>query len=512
MEGQVERGEKVVEEGSQEMEVDERRQAETATPLEGGATAAEAGAEVPRTWTQVDGDIAFRLPTAERSVPEEHPNPGKPIPTVVTSGNQWGGVAVGDTVRVAPPGLLAPRSSSLSDWLTPDDKPRMSPHSTWPSPWGAPVSAVASDWKSRGIPPTWGPGVASSRMAAGEGHGVGGTREIDGSLTRDKWGSRSPKGKEPVGARRGTQDAVMTSGRGGGDAPAVSSFGGRPSTRPRTFDGTSSLKEYLSHFDLCVVINGWSGAQAGAFLGVSLMGTARRLLEGINSCTEEGYTELRRRLVARFEPENATGTHKAKLRAMERTEAQTLSEFADEVVDLVRKSYPGMAWETQDTLAMDRFVDALPDPDLRLWILQAKPATLNAAVASGIEGETCLAREKSRRPRVRSAQELALAQGPGAGPPPPPPAPGPAEQISEMVKLVTATNQQLMNQQNNQQSYQRPAQRSWQGRGGGGGARKGNCNRCQQPGHHAWECQAPAPVPRSAPNSSASSAPPASEN
>ena len=233
------------------------------------------------------------------------------------------------------------------------------------------------------------------------------------------------------------------------------------------------------------------------------MGTARRLFEGIDSCTQAGYVELRRRLKARFEPENATGTHKAKLRAMERVDTQTLSEFADEVVDLVRRAYPGMAWETQDTLAMDRFVDALPDPDLRLWILQAKPENLNAAVASGIEGETCLAREKNRRPRVRLAHEMAPGQGPAPGPPPPPPAPGPMEQMTEMVKLVTATNQQLMqNQQNAQagaQQYNRPQgyqrQRNWQSRNSGGG-RRGLCNRCQKPGHHAWECMAPAPVPR----------------
>ena len=63
---------------------------------------------------------------------------------------------------------------------------------------------------------------------------------------------------------------------------------------------------------------------------------------------------LKKRLRKRYEPENATGTHKAKLRAMERKDGQTLSSFADDVLELVRKSYPGVSLETQEILAKDR--------------------------------------------------------------------------------------------------------------------------------------------------------------
>ena len=116
--------------------------------------------------------------------------------------------------------------------------------------------------------------------------------------------------------------------------------------KPKSYDGESSLNEYLQHFELCVAMNAWTPAQAGGFLGFSLAGTARRLLEGLSPCSAEGFAELKKRLRKRYEPENATGTHKAKLRAMERKDGQTLSSFADDVLELVRKSDPGVSLET----------------------------------------------------------------------------------------------------------------------------------------------------------------------
>ena len=241
-------------------------------------------------------------------------------------------------------------------------------------------------------------------------------------------------------------------------------------TKPMAYDGESSLNEYLNHFDLCVAINNWTPEQAGAFLGVSLNGTARRLLEGIKVDTEAGYLELWRRLRARFEPENATGTYKAQLRAIERRPEQTLSSFASDVLDLVRRAYPTMPIDTQELLAKDKFVDALGDADLRIWVWQTQPPSLNDAVAVAIEGETCLMREKGRRPaaRVRALVEP-QEQPPVANP-----------QMEELLDMV-------------RQMSTRGGGRGGRGRGG---PMRGVCYRCQRSGHFARECTAPAPVPR----------------
>ena len=170
--------------------------------------------------------------------------------------------------------------------------------------------------------------------------------------------------------------------------------------RPCSYNGTTSLHEYLRHFDLCVALNGWTDAQAGGFLGISLGRMARRLLEGLNPYSDEGYAKLRRRLIAQYEPERATAMYKAQLRSVERTVGQSLSAFVDDVTDLVHKAYPAMATETQEVLAKDKFIEALADSELRVWILQAQPESLMTAISLAIEGENVLQRERGRHPRV----------------------------------------------------------------------------------------------------------------
>ena len=265
-------------------------------------------------------------------------------------------------------------------------------------------------------------------------------------------------------------------------ATATATAAPRPIIKPMTFAGDeTSLNEYLAHFDLCATINGWSQAQAGMFLGVSLAGTARRLLEGINPCSETGYRELRRRLRGRFEPENATGAHKAKLRSLERAEGQSLMAFSDEILALVRKAYPTVEPATQEVLAKDRFIEALADSELRLWVLHTQPSSLTRAVAAAIEGETELLKERSRRPRVRAAQGAPQVED---------------SQISQLVEIVKRVAI-------NQEEFSRRGRGGARGRGRGRGA----CFRCQEYGHFARECPAPAPTVRQTAEGGVASAP-----
>ena len=203
------------------------------------------------------------------------------------------------------------------------------------------------------------------------------------SLTKTQ--SSTPKRESPRGSRR--QETKVK----------------KPVVMPAKYDGSADLDEYLAHFDLCVVVNGWTRRQAGAFLGISLQGIARRLLAGLDPATEAGYRKLRKALEQRFAPRNQTESFKALLRTRKRKAGETLQTLAEEIWRLVRLAYPGADASTLDSMGRDRFLESLGDIELRHWIYQSKPKTLEEAITTGVEAEAYLQVERKSSEKVRAS-------------------------------------------------------------------------------------------------------------
>ena len=161
------------------------------------------------------------------------------------------------------------------------------------------------------------------------------------------------------------------------------------------------MEEFLSHFDLCVLANGWSEKEAGTFLGISLAGIARRLLSLVTPSSAEGYKSLRAALVNRFQPTSQVESYKALLRTRTRKQGEELQNLAEEIGRLVRLSFPNADAGTVDTISKDRFVDCLDDVELRHWIYQGEPKDLAAAVQRGVQAEAYLKTERAKTQRVR---------------------------------------------------------------------------------------------------------------
>ena len=177
---------------------------------------------------------------------------------------------------------------------------------------------------------------------------------------------------------------------------------GKPVSKPTKYDGSTDLTDYLNHFDLCIGLNGWGPEEAGMFLGLSLAGPARRLLTGRKPATREGYEDLRRALIERFEPTNQEETYKAFLRTRQRRENEGLQALQEELMKYTRLAYPEADAKTTDTLVLDRFLMCL-DPRLRQWVYQSSPKNLQAAVMTAVGAEAYLKNDAEPSTKVRAA-------------------------------------------------------------------------------------------------------------
>ena len=122
-------------------------------------------------------------------------------------------------------------------------------------------------------------------------------------------------------------------------------------SKPTKYDGSTDLTDYLNHFDLCIKLNGWGLEESGMFLGLSLVGPARRLLTGRKPAKKEGYEDFRQALIERFEPTNQEETYKAFLQTRQRKENEELQALQEELMKytqytLRRMQRPPTRWSS----------------------------------------------------------------------------------------------------------------------------------------------------------------------
>ena len=92
--------------------------------------------------------------------------------------------------------------------------------------------------------------------------------------------------------------------------PRTAEVGGKPNIKPVTYDGTTSLQDYKSHFDACAMLGKWSKVERGLYLAVSLRGQAQGVLSNLLGDALNDYDELVRALNERL-------LHRTKLSSIE---------------------------------------------------------------------------------------------------------------------------------------------------------------------------------------------------
>ena len=186
---------------------------------------------------------------------------------------------------------------------------------------------------------------------------------------------------------------------GSGTSASVSQ--NRPVVMPESFAALDSEEwdSWISHFEDCAVINGWSNERKAQFLAVRMRGAALLQLQSLATGVRENYVTLKEALREKFVPKERVELHKAEFRARHREREEKLPDLASSLRRLVSRAYPEAVPDLQDSLAKDQFIDALEDREIRMKLRESGPKTLDEAVSRALQIE---AMYESRRGKGRS--------------------------------------------------------------------------------------------------------------
>ncbi|PIK47550.1 hypothetical protein BSL78_15568 [Apostichopus japonicus] len=176
----------------------------------------------------------------------------------------------------------------------------------------------------------------------------------------------------------------------GGNVPSserVASAFRKPIILPDVFDGQGKWKDYLQHFLSCADINGWSNGEKARFLGARLKGQAHEVYVDLSLSDKRDFDVIVRAFNQHFEPDALISVRKAALKNRVAAEGESLTSLCSSIRRDVIDAYPNVNRNAQDELAMDYFISALRDRDIRIAVRRGAPKTLPEALNLALEIE-----------------------------------------------------------------------------------------------------------------------------
>ena len=151
----------------------------------------------------------------------------------------------------------------------------------------------------------------------------------------------------------------------------------KPVVLPETFQGTMSWEDWIEHFERVAVVNEWtSDASKLKWLKVHLVGKAAAALKRFSDETRGDYAALKGALQKRFEPASKKELYMAEFQVRRKRQDEDWATFSDDLRTLAEKSYPDLASEAQEVLALNHFLSQLDNPQVNFSVRQKNLRTL----------------------------------------------------------------------------------------------------------------------------------------
>lgn len=174
--------------------------------------------------------------------------------------------------------------------------------------------------------------------------------------------------------------------------------------KPQIYDGSDDLEEYLTQFNLLAELNGTNYRTKALLLASSLSGGARAILNEMSDREKRDFDSLVSILKNRYGSENRSEVFRSELQSRVRLRNETLPELAQAIKKLTRRAYPGTTELVRDTLALDYFIDAIPESEIRLRLREVGPKSMTEAENTAVRLEALRLADRQKGRSVRTAE------------------------------------------------------------------------------------------------------------
>jgi len=142
------------------------------------------------------------------------------------------------------------------------------------------------------------------------------------------------------------------------------------------FDGTTPLSIFLNQLDTCAKYNSWKVDDKASHLRVSLKGNAAYLIDDEN-LEGASYQKLIKRLKSRFGTEGQSSLYHFQMRTRKRGKEEPLQTLYHDINRMAGLAYPGKSSIHRELAAIDAFIDALGDSNMRMRVRDKEPKSLD---------------------------------------------------------------------------------------------------------------------------------------